>query len=200
MNPTSPVATFAVALFGLCAVSAPASAQALASPLPAAPTVPIQASAPVPVGAPLAAPATAPVPMSLPELVASFRAAVAPDTAADCLAKAVYFEARGESLEGQLAVAEVVLNRAASGIYPADVCGVITQKAQFSFIRNGAFPTPDEASASWRKALAIANIARQGLARAVSRDVLWYHADYVAPKWGRFHTQAARIGAHIFYN
>jgi spore germination cell wall hydrolase CwlJ-like protein len=117
-----------------------------------------------------------------------------------CLAKAVYFEARSESLEGQLAVAEVVLNRAASGVYPPSICAVVTQPAQFSFIRGGRFPTPDTKSDCWHRALAIAEIARKRLASQVDRNVLWYHASYVSPSWGRAKNRAARIGTHIFYS
>ena len=62
------------------------------------------------------------------------------DEETNCLATAVYFEARGESLEGQLAVAHVVMNRASSGRYPPDWCGVVKQPAQFSFVRHGEFP------------------------------------------------------------
>jgi spore germination cell wall hydrolase CwlJ-like protein len=117
-----------------------------------------------------------------------------------CLAKAVYFEARSESLEGQLAVAEVVLNRARSGVYPPSICGVVTQHAQFSFIRAGRFPAPNTASDAWHRALAIAEIAGKHLATEVASNVLWYHADYVAPAWGRQRTRVAQIGAHIFYS
>jgi hypothetical protein len=117
-----------------------------------------------------------------------------------CLAKAVYFEARSESLEGQLAVAEVVLNRARSGVYPPSICGVVTQHAQFSFIRAGRFPAPNTASDAWHRALAVAEIARKHLATEVAPNVLWYHADYVAPAWGRQRTRVAQIGAHIFYS
>jgi N-acetylmuramoyl-L-alanine amidase len=117
-----------------------------------------------------------------------------------CLAKAIYFEARSESLEGQLAVAEVVLNRAASGRYPPTVCAVVTQPAQFSFIHGGRFPAPDTNSECWHKALAIAEIASKRLASQVSRDVLWYHATYVSPSWGRAKNRAAQIGTHIFYS
>src|SRR3954466_15269803 len=98
-----------------------------------------------------------------------------------CLAKAVYFEARSESLEGQLAVAQVVLNRAASGVYPPSICGVVTQHAQFSFIRAGRFPTPNTGCDAWHKALAVAEIARKHLATSVASNVLWYHANYVSP-------------------
>jgi hypothetical protein len=117
-----------------------------------------------------------------------------------CLAKAVYFEARGETLEGQLAVAEVVLNRARSGRYPPSICGVVTQPAQFSFIRAGRFPAVDPSSDCWKKALAIADVATRHLAASLAPNVLWYHATYVAPAWGRQKTRAAQIGTHIFYS
>ena len=117
-----------------------------------------------------------------------------------CLAKAVYFEARGETLEGQLAVAEVVLNRARSGRFASSVCGVVTQPAQFSFIRAGKFPAVVESSDCWKKALAIADIASKHIASSLAPNVLWYHATYVAPAWGRQKTRAAQIGTHIFYS
>ena len=142
-----------------------------------------------------------PAPMkSLDELVEAHEADAVADREQDCLAKAVYFEARGEPIEGQLAVAQVVLNRAASGRYPADLCSVITQKAQFSFIVSGRFPAPDKASAAWRKAVGIAKIATGKLAKSVPTDVLWYHADYVAPSWGKRLDKTAQIGLHIFYS
>ena len=122
------------------------------------------------------------------------------DAEQECLAKAVYFEARGETIEGQLAVAEVILNRTASGVYPASVCGVVTQPAQFSFIRGGKFPTVDRNSDCWHRALAIADIAQKRLAKQVPTNVLWYHASYVAPSWGRRLTRVAQIGTHIFYS
>lgn len=117
-----------------------------------------------------------------------------------CLAKAIYFEARGESLEGRLAVAEVILNRAASGRYPTTICSVVTQPAQFSFIRRGQFPRVDADSECWRDALAIADIARKELVDQIAPNVLWYHATYVAPSWGRRLTRVARIGTHVFYS
>jgi spore germination cell wall hydrolase CwlJ-like protein len=117
-----------------------------------------------------------------------------------CLAGAVYFEARGEPIEGQLAVAEVVLNRAASGKYPATICEVVTQKAQFSFIRDGEFPPINKASKAWSKAVAIAEIASRELDDKLKSDVLWYHADYVAPSWGKRLSKEKKIGLHIFYS
>jgi len=137
---------------------------------------------------------------TLDELVAEHEAPAATDGEQDCLAKAVYFESRGEPIQGQLAVANVVMNRAASGRYPASLCQVITQKAQFSFIRNGRFPIPDEQSEAWRKAVAIAKIASDKVVAALPSNVLWYHADYVAPAWGKRLTRTAQIGLHIFYS
>ena len=137
---------------------------------------------------------------TLDELVAEHEATTAQDGEQDCLAKAVYFESRGEPIQGQLAVANVVMNRAASGRYPASLCQVITQKAQFSFIRHGRFPTPDEGSEAWRKAVAVAKIARDKVAAALPSNVLWYHAEYVAPAWGKRLNRTTQIGLHIFYS
>jgi spore germination cell wall hydrolase CwlJ-like protein len=145
------------------------------------------------------APATA-APRSLDQLVAAHAAIDTADAEQDCLANAVYFEARGEPIEGQLAVAEVVLNRAASGRYPADLCQVVRQPWQFSFVRRGRFPHADKASAAWRKAVAIAKIAQRQLADTLPADVLWYHATYVAPGWGKRLQRQAQIGLHIFYS
>ena len=139
------------------------------------------------------------VPRTLAELVALSSATETDGREEHCLASAIYFEARGESLEGQLAVAEVVLNRAQSGRYPASLCGVVVQPAQFSFVRRGVIPAANRASEAWRRAVAIARIAKAGATRLLSGDVLWYHANYVAPSWGRRLALSNRIGAHIFY-
>ncbi|MEA2998682.1 MAG: hypothetical protein QOK17_515 [Sphingomonadales bacterium] len=142
----------------------------------------------------------APLP-TLDELVGTYEAAAPADREQECLANAVYFESRGEPIEGQLAVAQVVMNRAASGRYPADLCEVITQKAQFSFIRHGRFPAADKASEAWRKAVAIARIAEaRASAAVVPSDCLWYHATYVSPGWGKRLNRQAQIGLHIFYS
>ncbi|HKC03472.1 MAG TPA: cell wall hydrolase [Sphingomicrobium sp.] len=118
---------------------------------------------------------------------------------ANCIATAVYFEARGESLEGQLAVARVVMNRAASGQYPVSWCAVVKQPAQFSFVRHGAFPAVNTASAAWARAQGITRLAMANVVPSLTTDVLWYHANYVAPSWGKRLSMAQKIGAHIFY-
>jgi hypothetical protein len=122
---------------------------------------------------------------------------LAPDL--KCLAQAVYFEARGEPIEGQLAVAEVVINRARSDIYPDSYCDVVTQPAQFSFVRHGRIPAADESSAAWQRAEAIAEIAEQNLWRSKAADALYFHATYVRPRWARQKVELAQIDSHIFY-
>jgi N-acetylmuramoyl-L-alanine amidase len=132
-------------------------------------------------------------------LVEKYSAGAALDEQSTCLATAVYFEARGESLEGQLAVAHVVMNRAGSGRYPPDWCSVVKQRAQFSFVRHGAFPWINAASAAWSKAQAIARLAAANVVPSVDPDVLWYHATYVAPSWGHRLSLVQKIGLHLFY-
>ena len=116
-----------------------------------------------------------------------------------CLAEAVYFEARGEPLDGQLAVGAVVVNRTTSGRYPSDYCSVVTQRAQFSFVKGGRIPQADETSRAWLRAKAIAQIAHQDLWECEADDALYFHATYVNPRWARRKTQLARIDTHVFY-
>ncbi len=116
----------------------------------------------------------------------------------ECLAGAVYFEAKSESLEGQLAVAEVIKNRAKSGRFPASYCKVVFQKSQFSFVRGGGFPPINKAGAAWRRAIAVARIASKGLWESAASKALFFHASHVAPGWRNL-TRISRIGNHIFY-
>ena len=134
-------------------------------------------------------------------LVDRYAAGAPLDEQANCIATAVYHEARGESLDGQLAVAKVIMNRAASGKYPTSWCGVVKQPWQFSFVnpRTGAIPYVDQSSAAWRKALGVTRLAVANAFPTVDNDVLWYHATYVAPSWGRRLSFVQKIGAHIFY-
>jgi spore germination cell wall hydrolase CwlJ-like protein len=113
-----------------------------------------------------------------------------------CLATAVYYESKGEPLEGQLAVAHVILNRAASGRFAASVCGVLTQRGQFSFVHGGKIPTPAD-SAQWRKAVAVAKVAQNELWDNPAPAALYFHARYVHADWGM--TKVASLGNHIFY-
>jgi N-acetylmuramoyl-L-alanine amidase len=160
---------------------------------------PVATAAPEPVAAHSAESAvSAPAPRPLAELVADHMSTSPADAEHECLAGAVYFEAKGESLQGQLSVAEVVLNRARSGRFPASVCGVVKQRGQFSFIRGGGFPPIARASAAWRKAVAVAHIAREELAEGAAPRALFFHARYVSPGW-RGLTRVAAVGNHIFY-
>jgi spore germination cell wall hydrolase CwlJ-like protein len=116
-----------------------------------------------------------------------------------CLAQAIYFEARGEPLDGQLAVGAVIVNRTNSDRYPGDYCSVVTQPGQFSFVRRGRIPSPDESSLAWTRAKAVAQIAHQDLWDSAAGDALFFHARYVRPGWARHKVQLAAIDSHIFY-
>ena len=134
---------------------------------------------------------------SLGELVAAMPRDAALDEQLECLAGAVYFEARGEPLAGQLAVAEVIVNRAASGRFPASYCGVVTQKSQFSFVKRGRMPAAPTGSATYQRAKAIAQIAHRDLWSSEAADAQFFHATHVSPGWKKKRT--ARIGNHVFY-
>ena len=116
-----------------------------------------------------------------------------------CLAGAVYFESRGEPLAGQLAVAQVVINRAESSRFPESYCGVVYQRSQFSFVRGGSMPSIRKDSQAWQRAKAIARIAHRGLWESPAADALYFHASYVRPAWSRKKTRRAAISTHIFY-
>ena len=111
-----------------------------------------------------------------------------------CLARAVYFEARGEPLEGQLAVAQAILNRVASDRYPSSICGVVRQPGQFTF-RHGL---PVRVGEPWRRAQAIALVAAEDMWPEVAPNAISFHATYVRPAW-RDKVRVAQIGRHIFY-
>lgn len=113
-----------------------------------------------------------------------------------CLASGVYYEAKSEPLAGQLAVAEVILNRTKSGRFPKSVCSVLTQRGQFSFVRGGTVPTPP-ANAQWRKALAVAQVARKDLWDSPAAEALYFHARHSKASWNR--PRVASVGNHIFY-
>jgi N-acetylmuramoyl-L-alanine amidase len=165
---------------------------ALGAPPPAASAPPAVEPAPAPVAEP-----EKPARRSLAELVAEHAGTRTADAQLECLAGAVYFEAKGEPLHGQLSVAEVILNRARSGRFPASVCGVVKQRGQFSFVRGGRFPAIARASLAWKRAVAIAHIAVQDLADGPAPRALFFHAKRVSPRWKL--TRVAAVGNHIFY-
>lgn len=114
-----------------------------------------------------------------------------------CLAGAVYFESKGESLPGQLAVARVVMARAKSGRFPSTLCGVVYQKSQFSFVRGGAMPPIATGSTHWRNAVAISKIALDGSWKSPVEGALFFHARHVSPGWRL--TRLGSVDNHIFY-
>ncbi|HEX8217155.1 MAG TPA: cell wall hydrolase [Allosphingosinicella sp.] len=157
---------------------------------PAQPAEPAEAQPAAPALSPApAAPATA-----APEPA---RPAAAPTAALDaeltCLTRVILYEAGAESRSGQLAVAQVVLNRVRSGRFPRTICGVINQRGQFSAIRSYQ-PRRD---ARWNRALAIARSARAGERVPSIGNALFFHAARVRPFSGR--TRVARLGGHVFY-
>ena len=113
-----------------------------------------------------------------------------------CLAGAIYFEARGEPLSGQLAVANVILNRAKSGRFPSDMCGVVKQRGQFSFVRGGQIPTVRNVAA-YRTAIAVAKVAIDAAWESPASKALYFNTSGRRPS-GRL-TRIAMIGNHVFY-
>ncbi len=115
-----------------------------------------------------------------------------------CLALNVYFEARSEDTRGQLAVAEVTLNRVKSEKYPDNICDVVWQRKQFSWTHDGKSDKPKHAKA-WEKAQRIALFAVTTGNRIVGDDVTHYHASYTQPYWTTSYERVAKVGTHIFY-
>jgi hypothetical protein len=124
----------------------------------------------------------------------------------NCLARAIYFEARSESDLGQMAVAKVILNRVKSPEYPNSICGVVYQgtqrrnSCQFSFACDG-LPDDIRQPAAWSQAKRVAQRAIAGDPKVAAKlgGALHYHADYVKPKWAKSMRKAIKIGRHIFY-
>lgn len=116
-----------------------------------------------------------------------------------CLAMNVYFEARSEDMLGQLAVAEVTLNRVESERYPDNICDVVWQRKQFSWTHDGKSDVPRD-KVAWERALYVARTAIEIEDMAVVGDgVTHYHAEYVTPYWTTSYTRVAKVGSHIFY-
>lgn len=121
-----------------------------------------------------------------------------------CLAQAVYFEGRGEPLLGQVAIAEVVLNRVASQRYPSTACGVVFQnqhlknRCQFSFACDGKTDRPKDLRA-WERSLKVVSLVMAGERSGVARQATHYHASYVSPRWRNHLNKVGEVGRHIFY-
>lgn len=122
----------------------------------------------------------------------------------NCLAEAVYYEARSEDAKGQLAVAEVVLNRVRDPNFPKTICGVVYQGryrvtgCQFTFTCDGALGHKPRGEA-WGRARAVALHARLGLGKPVTNGATHYHTNYVDPYWAPSLVETKKIGTHIFY-
>nr|WP_242500598.1 cell wall hydrolase [Tropicimonas sp. IMCC6043] len=123
----------------------------------------------------------------------------------ECLAEALYFEARGESVKGQFAVAEVILNRVKSPLYPNNVCGVIHQgtgrkyQCQFTFTCDG-MPEKIREPQAFERVGKVARLVLDGVARRKLTDgATHYHTTAVRPSWARSFAQTAAIGVHRFY-
>ena len=124
-----------------------------------------------------------------------------------CLAENVYFEARGEPVAGQRAVAEVTLNRVASPRFPSTVCGVVYEK-NWDPIRKryvGAFAWTEKDSvrrpggAEWDRAMEVARAVYENEGEAVASGALFYHAAHIQPSWARSKERVVKIGGHVFY-
>lgn len=129
---------------------------------------------------------------------------LAEDRQFQCLQEAIYHEARGESIAGQFAVAEVILNRVDRENYPGSICGVVHQNAhlrnacQFSYACNGRSRGMREPQA---RALAgqIAQVMIDGAPRDLTDGATHFHTTAVRPRWSRSFARTAHIGAHLFY-
>ena len=135
---------------------------------------------------------------SLSRLVADVRTleGAEMDDQALCLASAVYFESKGEPLDGQLAVAQVILNRVEDGRFGPSICAVVKAPRQFSFVRGGALPMPSN-GVQWATARAIALIAISGSWPEIVPDATHFHATRVNPGWKL--RRVATVGQHVFY-
>lgn len=145
-------------------------------------------------------------PSNLTEAIAYVGPSISDFTAEEdtCLAQAIYFEARSEPLEGQLAVAQVVLNRVNHKRYPDTVCGVVFQnehlhnRCQFSFACDGRSDRPREMRA-WKMAQKVSLVAKNGYLSDITHRATHYHADYVSPYWRDALEPTVQHGRHHFY-
>jgi len=163
------------------------------APVGAAPAPVIDELAPLP-----ATPSSDLSALDLNTLVAQMRSSEPGSRELECLAVGIYFESKSEPLAGQLAVGEVIANRANSnGRFPSSYCGVLFQRSQFSFIRGRALPSVPRSSRQWTTAVAIAKIVDQDLKDSAATNALFFHAKRVSPRWKL--KRVASIGNHIFY-
>lgn len=124
----------------------------------------------------------------------------------DCLTRNIYWESATEPFEGKVAVAQVTINRVASGRFAPDICGVVYQKnvvydrviCQFSWFCDGSSKIRPIYPAHWKESEEVAKkVLLEGFRLPSVKDALYFHADYVNPRWGK--PQVAKFGRHIFY-
>ena len=126
------------------------------------------------------------------------------DKQMSCLAEALYFEARGEPIKGQLAVGEVILNRVEDRRYPSSICKVVNQgtgrrfACQFTYTCDGKLESVNERK-PYEMALKIAKILMTTHDRKMTKGSTHYHSNYVDPKWSKKFERVAKFGRHIFY-
>jgi N-acetylmuramoyl-L-alanine amidase len=116
----------------------------------------------------------------------------------ECLAMNIYHEARGEVIEGQIAVAHVTMNRVKHNYWPETICEVVYQPSQFSWTHQISNHTPKE-QAAYDRALVIARDVMIGNTVDPSNGATFYHANYVNPSWADQMTVSKVIGVHVFY-
>ena len=127
-----------------------------------------------------------------------------PSSEMKCLAEAIYFEARGESIEGQYAVGEVIINRVLSNEFPSSVCGVISEGAnrlnacQFSYNCDGKLETINEKKI-YERILKLSKILLEPSARFLTGGATFYHSKFVSPSWSKKFLKTNEIGNHVFY-
>jgi spore germination cell wall hydrolase CwlJ-like protein len=143
-------------------------------------------------------------PAGAPAFLATARSEADAARASDCLTSAIYYEARSEPVDGQRAVAQVVLNRVRDRAFPNTVCGVVYQGShrrtgcQFSFTCDGSlFRRPQPFA--WARARAVADAALAGGVYAPVGSATHYHANYVMPWWAPSLARIGAVGAHVFY-
>ncbi|MGX9351771.1 cell wall hydrolase [Shimia sp. W99] len=128
------------------------------------------------------------------------------DTEWQCLSEALYFEARGESIKGQFAVAEVIMNRAEHGAFPDSICGVINQgtasgrkyQCQFTYNCDGVKNRIHE-KAAYERVGKVARLLIDGAPKVLTEGATHYHTKAVSPSWSRKFKRTATIGVHHFY-
>lgn len=132
---------------------------------------------------------------TLVKRVAKFSSEQAVSDAHRCLARVVYAESKGEPVQGQLAIAQVVLNRTrAGGRFPKTICSVVQQPGQFADLQRLVI---DYSGETWKQAVGVARVAMSNQWEQIVGNALYFHATYVSPDWP--FKRVARIGRHIFY-